>query len=60
MTRYVTLSIQGGEKVHNIQNAVIIALAIFIAISIYKMQPNSIVRAINKKTIRDGTSQLIV
>lgn len=56
----MTLSIQGGEKVHNIQNAVIIALAIFIAISIYKMQPNSIVRAINKKTIRDGTSQLIV
>lgn len=39
---------------------VIIALAIFITISIYKIYPNNIVRAINKKTIKDGKSQLIV
>lgn len=45
---------------NKIQNAVIIALTIFIAISIYKMQPSNIVRAINKKTIKGGKSQLII
>lgn len=45
---------------NKIEMVVIIALTIFIAISIYKMQPSNIVRAINKKTIKDGKSQLII
>lgn len=49
-----------SERVNKIQDAVIIALIIFIAISIYKMQPSNIVRAISKKTIKDGKCQLII
>ena len=48
------------KKMNKIEMVVIIALTIFIAISIYKMQPSNIVRAINKKTIKDGKSQLII